>query len=228
MITRQFLAFVCLSTEQTKRQKPPAAIKSRPYIKLKTPNATFPRFLRFPRYFLAPQTPKSPPIHTFSTAGVLPFFSFSLYNTIMAMLCTKIHKSNLNKEDQESYDRINKGNKLFLCFRPVIMDGSDYVNRGRGHSNSFARYVQMEDKDGVIFAHLYSDLPSSAASSFSSQTEKEVDGHRKKKSKRKFLRAIKAVLFETSLVFSLFFFFLLFSILFLNCDIETDSLVLCF
>ncbi|KAF2314275.1 hypothetical protein GH714_024850 [Hevea brasiliensis] len=56
----------------------------------------------------------------------------------------------------------------------------------------------MENKDGVVFPRFYTALPTSTASSFSSTPEKDAAGNRKKKSKRKFLRAVKAVLFEIS------------------------------
>ncbi|XP_021648771.2 uncharacterized protein LOC110641378 isoform X2 [Hevea brasiliensis] len=112
------------------------------------------------------------------------------------MHCTKFQKSNINKE---SHDRINKGNKLFLCFRPVVMDGSGSVNGSRGNSNSFVKYIEMNHKDGVVFPRMYPALSSSPKSPFLPTMEKDAAGHRKKKTKRKFLRAVKAVLFETTL-----------------------------
>lgn len=78
------------------------------------------------------------------------------------------------------------------------------VSGAWGNSNSFIEYIEMEHKDGMIFPRLYSALPTSTTSSFSSPQQKDEAGHRKKKIKRKFLFAVKAVLFETSFV-SFFF-----------------------
>lgn len=142
------------------------------------------------------------------------------YISKTAIHCFKTYNTNINKEDREFqnrefHDRINKSNKFTCVLDRWSSMVESSVSGAWGNSNSFIEYIKMENKDGMIFPRLYSALPTSTTSSFSSPQQKDEAGHRKKKIKRKFLLAVKAVLFETSFVS--FFFLYIYAHCLLKC-----------
>ncbi|XP_050216374.1 uncharacterized protein LOC126667444 [Mercurialis annua] len=88
------------------------------------------------------------------------------------------------------FKKSNSNNiNLFLCLKPVVVEDLFANPKGGTSSNSVFKFFDMERKDDVIFPRVYSapEFTDSAAN------------HPKKKSKRRFLRVVKAVFFETSL-----------------------------
>ncbi|XP_002525789.3 uncharacterized protein LOC8282933 [Ricinus communis] len=86
-------------------------------------------------------------------------------------------------------DKLKKtNNKLFLCLRPAVVEDFLANSKGGTAASQVLKLIDMERKDGVLFPSVYPSPEGDAAIA-----------RQNKKSKKKFLRAVKAVFFETSL-----------------------------
>ncbi|EXC12063.1 hypothetical protein L484_006607 [Morus notabilis] len=102
------------------------------------------------------------------------------------------------KEKYENKNMMRKGNNLFMCFRPVVLepDGS-----GREINDPFLTYIAVQrNKESVVFPKkALSEKDDEKSLSFEAIKEEDFPAGKKIGGSRRFSHVLKAVLFEASM-----------------------------